>query len=72
MKMKYIRPESQKVVMEELAQSLPISDQQTGEMHAKLQDLIIDEDEENEEEVLSDRQYLGEKRFDGIVKLWED
>lgn len=58
--------------MEELAQSLPISDQQTGEMHAKLQDPIIVDDEEEEEEVLSDRQYLGEKRFDGIVKLWED
>jgi hypothetical protein len=71
MKMKYIRPESQKVIMEELAQSLPISDQQTGEMHAKFQDLIDDEQDE-QQEVLSDRQYLGEKRFDGIVKLWED
>lgn len=57
--------------MEELAQSLPISDQQTGEMHAKFQDLIDDEQDE-QQEVLSDRQYLGEKRFDGIVKLWED
>ena len=42
--------------MEELAQSLPISDQQTGEMHAKFQE-IIDDEEDEQQEVLGDRQY---------------